>query len=560
MNEVAAAVRFLLRGSDKLRAADDDNVAIADALSASSAHDPVAVRHFCKNDPGSVVLGQLADVNDQRTVVVAADRLLTHGVITGPSGVGKTFYLLHLFLLSLILHLSHWIFDIKGETYTLARRLILDYADRLPTRAADELLSRIVCIDFFSTAALPCLVGNLEPGDDAEAVAWSLASVWLEAIRTTVGVVQESLWHRPIECLLRAGESLLLLPYVFAAPQILDRLASRTDVPALFHETAARLRTAGRERLNSLIARCERLLRLSQIRRMLAGARALPVDKLLSGGYCVLVNLAAPADAPDLTKGGAGMLWLLVARAILRRPEGGQPVLIALEEFPQFLSGSGPVVANSVEALLRLARSRRVFLQTLQQDMTSLAAISSTLPTVLTTNAGWVTLFRSSEGYDWSWALPSTGHRLKQPPCAPWEEQKAGFMSPSEEATALRQELARLPSRTAYLVDRHSGLAGIKIRTPELTISRRTDLARLDARALELGFVHRVADLALAESRVRERARVLAEGGDCQAEPAKDPLPSSNSDGMANPPASPSPTSRIPRSPSPRRRRPEGIG
>jgi hypothetical protein len=133
-------------------------------------------------------------------------------------------------------------------------------------------------------------------------------------------------------------------------------------------------------------------------------------------------------------------------------------------------------------------------------------------------------------------------------------------MSPSEEATALRQELARLPSRTAYLVDRHSGLAGIKIRTPELTISRRTDLARLDARALELGFVHRVADLALAESRVRERARVLAEGGDCQAEPAKDPLPSSNSDGMANPPASPSPTSRIPRSPSPRRRRPEGIG
>ncbi|MGA9655903.1 MAG: hypothetical protein WBV96_18525 [Polyangia bacterium] len=560
MNEVAAVVRFLLRGSDKHLAADDDNTAVAGALAASSAQDPAAVRHFCKNDPGGVVLGELADVDEERLVTVAADRLFAHWSITGPSGVGKTFYLLHLRYLSLLRGIPHWLFDVKGETYTLTRRLILEYADRLPPREADDLLSKIVCVDLFSTDALPCLIDELGPGDDPEVVAWSLASVWLEATRTTVGVVQEAVWHRPIECLLRAHESLLLLPYVYAQPEILDQLASRSDAPAVFHETAARLRSAGRERLNSLIARCERLLRLGQVRRMLVGRQARSFDDLLAGGYSVLVNLAAPAGAPDLTKFAAGLLWLRLARAILRRPEGGLRVLVALEEFPQFLSGSGPAVANSVEELLRLARSRRVFLQTLQQDMASVSAISSILPTVLTTNAGWVVLFRSSEGFDWSWALPTTGRRLKRPPCLPWEEARVASMSASEEATVLRQELARLPSRTAYLVDRHSGLAGIKIRTPELKIPGRTDLARLDAKALEIGFVQRVADLARAESRIRERARTLAEGEGSHAEPAKDPLPSTTPDGTVESSAPPpSPAAAVPRVSSPRRR-PGGIG
>ncbi len=432
-------------------------------------------------------------------VAVPRARALGHWGIWGPTGVGKSYALVSLLRSYLKAGVrSVWVLDPKAETVALAEQMILEIASSLPRVQADRLLDAVVVIEPFSTESLPPLQVLLpEPGSDPELQAWEVATLVVRAVGAEVGVRQEALLHRSIECLIRARLPLTLLPLVLESPGVLERMGEHE----IFRLTSAKLARESRERIAGLMGRTERLLRLKSMRLMLGGAeRCLDFGSLLDDRI-VLMNLAPPQGSADIGRFLMGLLWQKLVRAILARPNGSPPAVVVLEEWPEFLAGGGPDVADSCERLLRLARSRGVFLVLLAQDLASVGRVSASLPQVVRTNLHWHAVFRSTE--DWRFALPVTGCRQK-PAGPPWEARSRGYMTRGEEMTVLEDELAHLPDRECLLLERRSGFPAVRVRTSDLVLGRH-DAGILRERAEASGVLVSAAALAAHEAAARAR-------------------------------------------------------
>jgi hypothetical protein len=446
-------------------------------------------------------------------VAVPRTRALGHWGVWGPTGVGKSYALVSLLRSYLLAGVrSVWVLDPKAETVALAEQMILEIAATLPEAQAERLIDHVVVIEPFSTEALPPLQVLLpEPGSDPELQAWEVATLVVRAVGAEVGVRQEALLHRAIECLIRARLPLTLLPLVLESPKVLERMGDAE----IFRLTSAKLARESRERIAGLMGRAERLLRLKSMRLMLGGAeRCLDFGALLDDRI-VLMNLAPPQGSADIGRFLMGLLWQKLVRAILGRPNGSPPAVVVLEEWPEFLSGGGPDVADSCERLLRLARSRGVFLVLLAQDLASVGRISASLPQVVRTNLHWHAIFRSTE--DWRFALPVTGCRPR-PAGPPWEPRTRGYLSRGEEMTALEEELAHLPDRECLLLERRSGFPAVRVRTSDLALGRH-DAGLLRRRAEASGVLVPAAMLAAGEAAVRARfAEVATPAGDARGD------------------------------------------
>lgn len=419
--------------------------------------------------PGAAELGtMLAGGNAVR---LPAKMLVGHTGIWGPSGAGKT-YMCVLMLTSLLrAGLRRMVvFDPKGETIGLLKRSIISLAKTLPAREAESLLSSVVLIDPYAQQHLPRLqVLSAAKDADPEVLAYSVARLITDQSDSGgVGVRQEAVLHRALECLIIAGLPVTALPQVLLNPGLLDALAEGSPQAEVFRGTAERLRQENKERLGGVIARAERLLRLSSTRLALGGAPDCIDFGTLLDNKIVLVNLEPPEGSVDIGRFIAGILWVKLTQAVRRRPNGSPPAIIVLEEAPAFLAAGSSQAGDMTEDLLRLARSKGVFMYLLSQDLISMGKISSTLPTVIKTNLHLHAFFRTTD--DWNFALPVTGRRLKAA-APPWQEQRAAYLDTHAELTLLREELAKLPDRHCYLLDRRTGLPAALIRTADLRLS-----------------------------------------------------------------------------------------
>lgn len=516
MTLFASRLRTLFRGADHLHAlaAEASLLDVERERAASLQHQ--LQQQFQSHDPAAVTLGHAIDGG--WPVRIARERLTGHMGLWGPSGSGKS-YLLTLILRHLLQSgIDRFIVaDPKSETVELAKRAIVDYCRTLPPAAAERILDRVVILDLFAAATLPRLqVLAPEDGVDAEMQAYEIAGIVTNELDNGgLGVRQEVVLHKVIEALIRAGLPLTVLPVALETPELLDALAEKHSPPEFFRAVAARLRKESRDRILGLTTRAERLLRLRSVRLALGGSpNRIDFAKLLDDRI-VLINLAPPQGSTDIGKFMAGLIWIQINHAISRRPNGSAPNFVMVDEWPTFLAAGGQRLADTFEDLLRLARSKGVYLAVLSQDMSSVAKVSRSIADVVKNNLHTHFVFRAMDSNAWDFALPVTGRRPK-PPGAPWEERRSGYLERGAELTLLRDGLERLADRHCYIVDRRSGLPGVLMKTADLTLAApRADLTALEARAASSDAVASIAELAAGEREVNRRIESLlaASGG-----------------------------------------------
>ena len=500
-------LRTLLHGSDATKAVADER----GTLQAERARQGALSRDFAKafsgGGPDAVELGTM--IGGGHPVRLSREKLVGHTGVWGPSGCGKSYFTVTLLKALVMAGISRLVvLDPKAETVNLLRRALLDVARSLPAREAERLLSRVVCLDPFSKEMVPRLqLLTPEPGLDPELQAYAVARLITDESDMAVGVRQEALLHRVVECLIRAELPLTVLPQVLQAPQLLAALAERCAPAELFRSAATRLQTESSERVGGLLSRAERLLRLKSTRLALGAPDCLDFGKLLDE-HIVLVNLEPPQGSVDVGRFLCGLLWVKLTQAIRRRPNGSPPAILVLEEAPAFLAATSSQAADSTEDLLRLARAKGVFLYLLSQDLASLGKVSPTLPTVIKTNIHLHAIFRTTD--DWSFALPVTGRRLKSAP-PPWEEGRAvGYLDRGAELMLLREGVARLPDRHLYLLDRRSGLPAALVRSADLTLrAPETEVQALSERTARSQAVVLVGEAEKQAAEMRSRLAAL---------------------------------------------------
>jgi len=475
---ILLGLRSILQGSDRQRAVADERAAAERHMDGSRALERRLRSELSATGTASIELG--TSVDHGWKVAMQAKRLGAHMLFVGPTGCGKS--RLVVLILKGLLGAGQWrsvFLDPKAEGVELSKRAVVAVGRTLPASRRRALYRSVVQVDLFGARSLPRLnVLSLHPGLDPEVQAYEVALLLTAELDQGVGVRQEAILHRVIECLIRGGLPLTALPSVLEAPAILERLAERHGHLELFRTTADRLRRESKERVLGLQSRAERVLRLKATRLSLGAPDCLDASALLD--LVSLVSLSAPHGAADVSRMIAGVLWLLLSHAIRRRENGAPTSHLVIDEFPTFLLGGGPHMASTIEELLRLARSKGVYLTALSQDMVSLGKVSPSLPEVLRANIHCFGIFRSVTDSAWDFVLPVTGRRPK-PRAAPWEEERGGFLERSAELTLLRQELARLPDRELMFADRRTGLPGVRLRTADLHLAATdVELAELE--------------------------------------------------------------------------------
>jgi hypothetical protein len=190
-----------------------------------------------------------------------------------------------------------------------------------------------------------------------------------------VGVRQEAILYLVVLCLLKAALPITVLPTALEAPVLLERLALRAGPAELFRTTASRLKKEGRERILGLMSRAERVLRLRATRLALGADGCIDFGEVLD--LVSLVNLAPPQGAADISRVLSGLLWMGISHAIRRRANGAARCHLVIDEAPTFLAAGGARMADSLEDLFRLARSKGVYVTALTQDLSSIAKVSS---------------------------------------------------------------------------------------------------------------------------------------------------------------------------------------
>lgn len=504
---VVSTLRALLYGSARKRAAEQEARELSAHMDKVGSLGRKLRAALSVEGAGTIELGD--SVEHRWKVSVPAKQLGAHTLIVGPSGAGKSRFVV--LILKGLLRSGPWrtvLLDPKGETVDLAKAAVVEIARRRPASERRALYASVAQIDLFGQRSLPRLnVLAPQAGLDPEIQAYEVALLFTAELDQGVGVRQEAILHRVIECLIRAELPITVLPLVLEAPAILDRLAERCGHAELFRSTAARLKRESRERVLGLQSRADRVLRLKATRLALGAPDCIDAEGLLD--QLALVSLAAPQGAADVSKMLSGLLWLLLSHAIRRRPNGAPRSHLIVDEFPTFLSGGGAHMADGVEDLLRLARSKGVFLAALTQDVASIAKVSSSLPEVLRTNVHLFGVFRSVTDSSWDFILPVTGRRAR-PAAAPWEASQGGFLDRGAELTLLRQTLARLPDRELFLADRRTGLPGVRMRTAELALAATEhELAELDSISTSHPMLAPVAILERAHDETMRRIHAL---------------------------------------------------
>lgn len=497
--------RQALHGSEVERArAAEQRLLQAEAGRLRSFYEQL-VDSYTTSAPEAVELGTC--VKTDRPVRLLPTHLRGHLSIGGPSGSGKTFVLI-LALMSVLKAGTRRLLccDPKQEALELCLRMLVTLGKQLPDAEAEDLLSRVVLIDPFGgigASALPSLqVLAVSPEDDAELVSAEVASILTSGLDLGgFGIRQESILTRCLDALIRAGLPLPCLPDILLEPALLEHLADEGHAPEVLRAAAARLRAESQERLLGVASRVEALLRLKATRLSLSAPSCVDFVALLRDRICLL-NLAPPAGSDDIARFWRGLIWNKICRAIRSRPNGAPPVIIAVDEFPQFLTS--PQMGDTCQELWRLARSKNSFFWVLQQSTTALAKVTPSLPSTMRVNSHWLISFRSPEGSDWI-PLPITGRRPR-PPGSLWEPSRPGYLDRHAERQLLAEELTRLPDRHCYLYDARRGQAGILLRTADLKLDATdAEVSALWARATNNDLVRPVAELERCAAELRER-------------------------------------------------------
>jgi hypothetical protein len=392
-------------------------------------------------------------------------------VTTGGMGSGKTMAAL-LPLTAIVRRLpalrnvGFGVLDAKGELFERAVYLLAARLAELHGRERQELLDRIVIVDFANKVSLsPYNILARWHYAEPDFFITSRLETLKELLPAgeKVSLRGGSVLKNVLMLLSECGLPLTYLDRVLGDEAYRKRLLARSSNEEVILYFKMHFNTEGKQTIAALRARMDSLFASQGVRLALSGSSAPDFLRLQNEGKIVLINCAGPTISRGVRLLLQGLVLSDIRQAIFARPNN-PPVTFwwcADEAQNFFLTRQ---MQENLTDILTMARSFGVFFHFLCQNLTTAVPDARVLET-LYTNIRWSLTLRATQrdaGFLRS-ALPVTG-RMRKPRLDPF--RPAGTYTPEEERNIVLNGIATLPDREGYLWLKTLTDKAIRIRTP----------------------------------------------------------------------------------------------
>jgi hypothetical protein len=436
-----------------------------------------------RNEPGPKV--HLGETTWGESVdIPLAELVRACSIATGGMGSGKTMaacVILDAMIecMPRLRSMSFGVLDAKGELFERALFLLARRLEKLEGRAREELLNRIVVIDFASQEAVsPYNILSRWPYTERDFFVTSR----LETLRELLPAGEKlslrgaTVLKNVIALLSEFDLPLTYLNHVLESPALRAKLLARSKNVELRSYFGRQFPQEGKAIIGALRARMDSLFASDGVRLALSGHAAPDFRRLQNEGKIVLVNCAGQSITRGVRLLLQGLVLSDIRQAIFSRPNDPPVSYLWLADEAQNFFLTRQQQENMAD-VLTMARSFGSFFCFLCQNISTAISDARILET-LHTNIRWSLTLRGTprDAQFLRAALPVTGRRARPEP-HPFRERT--HYSPEEERSLLLEEIAHLPDRTGYLWLKARSAEAIKIETPTLDLPDGQEFRRI---------------------------------------------------------------------------------
>jgi hypothetical protein len=440
----------------------------------ASRHTASEVLRTLESEPGPKVT--LGDTEWGEPVIVPLMELVKAcSIMTGGMGSGKTMaacLILDAMIAQLpeLRSMAFGLVDPKGEAFDRALYLLAARLESLDERAREELLQRIVIIDFSARQAVSSYnILSRWPSTEPDFFVTSR----LETLRELLpsgdklslrgGVVLKNV----LALLSEFGLPLTYLPQVLEVEAFRARLLRKSKNPEVKWYFGHHFTQESKQTIAALRVRMESLFASEGVRLALAGSTAPDFRELQNAGRITLVNCSGASITRGVRLLLQGLVLADLKQAIFSRPNNPPVTYLWLCDEGQNFFRTQQQQENMTD-VLTMGRSFGSFFSFICQNLTTAVPDTRILET-LYTNIRWSFTLRGTprDAQFLRGALPVTGRRAR-PDSHPYRERT--FYSPEEERSLALEGVAHLPDRTGYLWLKARSPEAVKITTRSLLL------------------------------------------------------------------------------------------
>jgi hypothetical protein len=441
-----------------------------------------------RNEPGpKVTLGET--VWGEPVVVPLMELVKACGIATGGMGSGKTMAACLILeamiaLLPDLPSMAFGVLDAKGELFERALFLLARRLEELQGGAREELLRRIVIIDFSSQAVSSYNILSRWPYTEPDFFVTSR----LETLRELLPAGEKlslrgaAVLKNVLALLSEFGLPLTYLDPVLSSDALRAKLLSRSKNPPVRFYFERHLAQEGKATIAALRARMESLFASDGVRLALSGSTAPDFRELQNEGKIVLVNCAGPSITRGVRLLLQGLVLSDIRQSIFSRPNNPPITYLWMADEAQNFFLTRQQQENMAD-ILTMARAFGSFFCFLCQNL-STAVPDARILEQLHTNIRWSLTLRGTprDAQFLRAALPVTGRRARPDP-HPFRERT--WYSAEEERSLSLDGIAHLPDRTGYLWLKTWCPEAIKITTRRLGLPEGEEFRRIVERLRE---------------------------------------------------------------------------
>jgi hypothetical protein len=419
----------------------------------------------------------------ESVVIPLGDFVRACGISTGGMGSGKTMaacVVLDAMIKQMpqLRAMSFGVLDAKGELFERAAFLLARRLEELEGRAREELLNRIVIIDFSSPQAVsPYNILSRWPYTERDFFVTSR----LETLRELLPAGEKlslrgaNVLKNILALLSEFDLPLTYLNHVLESQTLRAKLLARSKNPELRFYFGRHFEQESKQTIGALRARMESLFASDGVRLALSGSAAPDFRRLQNEGKIVLVNYAGQSITRGVRLLLQGLVLSDIRQAIFSRPNDPPVSYLWLADEAQNFFLTRQQQENMAD-VLTMARSFGSFFCFLCQNLSTAIPDARILET-LHTNTRWSLTLRGTpkDAQFLRAALPVTGRRPRPEP-HPFRERTN--YSPDEERSLLLEGIAHLPDRTGYLWLKTRCSEAIKIETQTIDLPEGDEFRR----------------------------------------------------------------------------------
>jgi hypothetical protein len=436
-----------------------------------------------RNEPGPKVHLGLTTWGES-VVVPLSELVRACGIATGGMGSGKTMaacVILEAMIerMPTLRSMSFGVLDAKGELFERATFLLARRLEKLEGRAREELLNRIVIIDFSSQQAVsPYNILSRWQYTERDFFVTSR----LETLRELLPAGEKlslrgaTVLKNVLALLSEFELPLTYLNHVLESKTLRAKLLARSKNLELRSYFGRHFEQEGKATIGALRARMESLFASDGVRLALSGSTAPDFRRLQNEGKIVLVNCAGQSITRGVRLLLQGLVLSDIRQAIFSRPNNPPVSYLWLADEAQNFFLTRQQQENMAD-VLTMARSFGSYFFFLCQNISTAIPDSRILET-LHTNIRWSLTLRGTprDAQFLRAALPVTGRRARPEP-HPFRERTS--YSPEEERSLALEGIAHLPDRTGYLWLKARSPEAIKIETPTVNLPEGEEFRRI---------------------------------------------------------------------------------